>query len=243
MKFLIIFLILFIPMSALAADLDSDGDGISDQLEMSRYLTDPNKADTDGDGFADNLELINGYSPVAAGKRLVDIDSDSDGLNDGYELALGAGLKNPDTNGNGVNDGDEFNQSLDPSKAGKVKLEKSIDVDISDQRLQYFLGPVRLGVRIVSTGKASTPTPIGEFKIEKKNKKAWSKMAGLWMPYWMSFNGVYAFHELPEWPNGTKEGANHLGIPVSHGCVRLGIGPAEQLYDWTPVGTKIIIHK
>jgi lipoprotein-anchoring transpeptidase ErfK/SrfK len=33
-----------------------------------------------------------------------------------------------------------------------------------------------------------------------------------------------------------------LGIPVSHGCVRLGIGPAKQVYEWTEVGTPVIIY-
>jgi lipoprotein-anchoring transpeptidase ErfK/SrfK len=62
------------------------------------------------------------------------------------------------------------------------------------------------------------------------------------MPYFMQFTKQGAgLHELPEWPNGKKEGANHLGTPVSHGCVRVGIGVAKKLYDWTPVGTKVVV--
>jgi len=35
-----------------------------------------------------------------------------------------------------------------------------------------------------------------------------------------------------------------LGHAVSHGCVRLQIGPAKEVYDWTEVGvTKIFVHK
>jgi lipoprotein-anchoring transpeptidase ErfK/SrfK len=29
---------------------------------------------------------------------------------------------------------------------------------------------------------------------------------------------------------------------VSHGCIRLGIGPAETLYNWTEVGTPVYIY-
>ena len=237
---------LLLPVLAFAADLPnqaSDNDGLTDEQEMKIYYTDPNKADSDDDGFADKLELINGYSPIYKDKRLITVDSDNDGLSDGYELALHADLKNQDSNGNGLVDGEEFKQQLDPAKPGKVKLEKRIEVSLSRQRLNYFLGPVRLNEFIVSTGKASTPTPVGTFSINKKNLKAWSKMAGLWMPYWMQFYGADAFHELPEWPNGTKEGANHLGRPVSHGCIRLGIGQAKQLYDWADIGTKVVISK
>ena len=36
---------------------DSDGDGISDALEINLYNTDPLSVDSDGDGVADGLEL------------------------------------------------------------------------------------------------------------------------------------------------------------------------------------------
>ena len=228
---------------ALATDIDSDSDGLTDEREINYYYTDPYNPDTDGDGYDDNLELVNGYSPhVGFNERLINVDQDNDGLNDGYELALKTDLKNPDSDGDGYSDGEEFLNEYDPRTPERVKLEKRIEVSLAQQRLVYFLGPVRLDEYVVSTGKASTPTPTGEYTIEKKQENAWSQMAGLWMPWWMSFNGIYAIHELPEWPDGTKEGANHLGIPVSHGCIRLGIGPAKTLYDWTPVGTKLIIE-
>jgi lipoprotein-anchoring transpeptidase ErfK/SrfK len=34
-----------------------------------------------------------------------------------------------------------------------------------------------------------------------------------------------------------------LGIPVSHGCVRVGIGPAENVYNFATIGTKVVIHQ
>ncbi len=43
---------------------DSDGDGISDEAEVSVFGTNPNKADTDGDGFPDGVEiLMSGTNP------------------------------------------------------------------------------------------------------------------------------------------------------------------------------------
>ena len=242
-KYFLSLLILLTPGLLFAADLDADGDGLIDETEISFYYTDPDKADTDSDGFSDQDELVNGFSPhFGFGERLINVDQDNDGLNDGYELALGTDLKNPDSDGDGFSDGEEFENEYDPSSPQSVRLEKRIDVNLNTQQLNYYLGPVRLNGYTISSGKALTPTPVGTFTIEKKSFKAWSSLAGLWMPYWMSFNGVYALHELPEWPDGSKEGASHLGIPVSHGCVRLGIGPAEALYHWTPVGTKLTIH-
>lgn len=48
-------------------DFDSDGDGLSDETEITIWNTDPQRADTDGDGFADGVEIFNGYNPNGEG--------------------------------------------------------------------------------------------------------------------------------------------------------------------------------
>lgn len=44
-------------------EFDSDGDGLSDKLEIGAWQTDPGKIDTDGDTFADGYEVIKGSDP------------------------------------------------------------------------------------------------------------------------------------------------------------------------------------
>ena len=222
---------------------DADRDGVPDKDEIEVYFTDPNNPDTDGDGFSDWIELNQGYSPHNKGAiKLEDADTDKDGLSDRLELNFHTNLIKADTDGDGFSDGDEVENGYDPLNSEKVKLEKKIEVDIKQQKLYYFLSDVRLGVFPVSTGKPSMPTPKGHFQIDNKALRAWSSW-GLWMPYWMSLkNGYFGLHELPEWPNGAKEGEDHLGKPVSHGCVRLGVGPAEFIYNWAPIGTKVYIY-
>jgi lipoprotein-anchoring transpeptidase ErfK/SrfK len=97
---------------------------------------------------------------------------------------------------------------------------------------------------MISSGKRGMDTPKGSFQIRNKFPRAWSKKYGLFMPYWMAIvpSGQFGIHELPEWPGGYKEGQNHLGTPVSHGCVRLGVGPAKIVYDWAEIGTAVIVH-
>lgn len=227
------------------ADLDSDHDGVPDKDEIEVYQTDPNRADTDGDGYNDWQELNNGFSPLnPAGVKLEDSDADNDGLSDRMELNFHTNLVNPDTDGDGYQDGEEVANSYDPlnSESG-AKLTKKIEIDVGpEQKLYYFLNDVRMGEFKISSGKPSSSTPKGNFKIDGKALKAWSNY-GLWMPYWMSLqHGYFGIHELPVWPDGTKEGENHLGTPVSHGCVRLGVGPAEFLYSWAPIGTAVKIY-
>lgn len=121
---------------------------------------------------------------------------------------------------------------------------KFIEVNLSEQNLYQFEGTNLIATYRVSTGKWSMPTPQGEFSINNKDPRAYSQEYGLYMPYWMSFIGSqYGIHELPEWPDGTKEGEGHLGTPVSHGCIRLGRGAAEAVYNWAEVGTPVYVHK
>jgi lipoprotein-anchoring transpeptidase ErfK/SrfK len=129
------------------------------------------------------------------------------------------------------------------SPEAKITEGKYIDINLTKQQLSIFENGERLGTYMVSTGKRGMATPTGTFKVISKKGKAYSKKYNLYMPFWMQFTGAgHGIHELPEWKNGYKEGANHLGIPVSHGCVRLGVGPAAKVYGWAEIGTPIIIH-
>jgi len=124
---------------------------------------------------------------------------------------------------------------------------KYIEIDISEQKLEYFENGFKKGEYRVSTGKTTMPTPLGTFKIKNKSPVAYSKKYGLYMPYWNQFTSQgHGLHGLPFWAlkGGGRyyEGLNHLGVRVSHGCVRLSIQDAETIYNWAPVGTPIIIH-
>ena len=145
----------------------------------------------------------------------------------------------------GLSDGSEPEIGLLKEKSSiKGKKGKYIDISLSKQTLTLYKDGKPAGSYVISSGKKSMATPKGNFKIYNKAKRAWSDEYGLYMPYWMAFtpSGSHGIHELPEWPSGYKEGAGHLGIPVSHGCVRLGVGAAKKVYDWAPIGTPVIIH-
>ena len=75
------------------ADMDSDGDGLSDAEEKFIYHTDPNNADTDGDGMPDGWEVrygLNSSNGVT-----------TDGLMAWYKLDETAGTNLTDSSGNG----------------------------------------------------------------------------------------------------------------------------------------------
>ena len=244
MRFIVI-IILSVSLASpgLASDiLDTDKDGISDYDELTIYKTNINNPDTDGDGYSDWIELNQGYSPHNPLKvKLETNDFDNDGLSDRMELNFHTDLDNPDTDGDGYLDGLEINYGYNPLSKETIKMTKRIEVNTSDQQLSYFLNGIRVDKFIISSG-VNNSTPKGTFNVDDKKERAWSSY-GLWMPYWLSFkSGVYGIHELPEWPSGKKEGEDHLGTPASHGCVRLGESDAKKVYNWTEIGTPVIIY-
>jgi len=221
---------------------DFDKDGLSDKEENEIYHTDPNIADTDNDGFIDGDEIKNNYSPLNLEKIKLDKnDYDKDGLSDKMEILFKTDLTNSDTDGDGYKDGEEIKKRFNPNNKEKIKLDKKIEINLDKQRLSYFLGGINMGTYPISSGIGNS-TLKGKYKIINKYPKAWSSY-GLWMPYWLGLGtGKFGIHELPIWPNGYREGENHLGKKVSHGCIRLGIGPAKLIYDWAEVGTPVIIN-
>ncbi len=126
----------------------------------------------------------------------------------------------------------------------KIREGKYIDVNLEVQIMSIFENGKLLDAFLISSGKKGMDTPKGEHQIYNKSPRTWSAQYGLYMPYWMAItaDGKYGIHELPEWPGGYKEGANHLGVPVSHGCMRLGVGAAEKVYNFADIGTKVIIY-
>ncbi len=222
---------------------DTDGDGIAGRFETQVYKTDPLRADSDGDSFSDYEEIIHGFNPRGAGK-LVDADSDADGLCDRLELAFGTDPTMFDTNHDGVGDGAQVVAATSPTSTPATSLQKSIHINLARQQLEPMVNGVAIANYPISSGLPRLPTPVGNFKVLQKNPRAWSQASKLWMPYWMHFSGRgHGIHELPEWPNGRKEGESHLGQRASHGCVRLGVGAAKKIYDWAPVGTPVVISK
>lgn len=50
--------------TGVAAETDTDGDGITDFDEITLFKTNPKVADSDGDGFTDGAEILGGFDPT-----------------------------------------------------------------------------------------------------------------------------------------------------------------------------------
>ncbi|QQG52996.1 MAG: L,D-transpeptidase family protein [Candidatus Falkowbacteria bacterium] len=201
--------------------------------------------DSDGDGYADDLEIKNGWSPFNIEPvKITASDADQDGLSDDLELKFKTDPLLADTDADGYSDFAEIDFAFDPLSTSTKKLAQKVEISLKKQKLVYFVSGIAWKEFTVSTGKPSMPTPTGTFTVVSRIKKAWSKTYKLWMPFWLGLDrGSIGIHELPVWPSGYREGENHLGKAVSHGCIRLGVGPAQYLFDRVDIGLPVFINK
>jgi len=143
---------------------------------------------------------------------------------------------------------------------------KEIKIWLETQQLWAIENGVVLMSVPISSGKDGYKTPKGSYKILNHIETAYSSPYKLWMDNWMALTSPtygfvgYGLHALPYWkvrPGNRIEGEvkdgrlytngrlyedyMHLGKPMSHGCVRLGIETSKILYDWAANGTSVTI--
>ena len=114
---------------------------------------------------------------------------------------------------------------------------KFIAVDLIKQILYRYQSGKLLDSFLISSGKASTPTPLGQFSVFNKRPSVHMVGPGYdlpGVPWVTSFLGPYTIH-------GTYWHSN-FGHPMSHGCVNMRTPDAKTVYDWSEIGTKVIIH-
>lgn len=108
-----------------------------------------------------------------------------------------------------------------------------IHVDVEQKRLTLFQGDRILRSYTVATGAWDTPTPVGVFTITHR-------FSGQMCGFGTCFLGL----NVP-WGNYGIHGTNKpesIGYSASHGCIRMNVADAEELYKLVPNGTKVIIE-
>lgn len=103
----------------------------------------------------------------------------------------------------------------------EVLVGKQLALAIQDNRVVRALH--------VSSGKPSTPTPIGSFSVYAQYPRWWSVPFREWLLWASPFVGGVALHQFPDVPV----------YAASHGCVRVPEANARWLYRFVSVGTPV----
>ena len=106
-------------------------------------------------------------------------------------------------------------------------------MDVEQKTLTVWQGGAQVRRYTVATGAWSTPTPLGVFTINSRFSGRMSGFGtcflGLNVPW-----GSYGIH-------GTNK-PESIGSNASHGCIRLRVKDAEELYALVPDGTRVVIE-
>lgn len=228
----------FLYSSRVLAATDSDTDGLSDEMEQL-FGTNSTLVDTDGDGFTDFEEVKNGFSPlVKEATALESKDTDGDKLLDWQEQLFGTDIHTVDTDGDGFTDYDEILFGYLPTDVStSTKLSRKIFVDLTKQQLHYVINDVRILTMPISSGNPATPTPVGEFQIQRKVPVI--RYTGVNYDY---KNVKWNLQFLPHYYLHTAYWHNDFGKRTrSHGCVNMREADAGILYKYVSVGVPVVV--
>jgi N-acetylmuramoyl-L-alanine amidase len=116
-----------------------------------------------------------------------------------------------------------------PTPVGAGIAGRWFEVIVDRQLLLAIDGNRVVRAIAVSTGKASTPTILGTFKVYAKIPRWWSVPFRDWLLLALPFSGGFAIHQYPEVPT----------FAASHGCVRVTQYDEPWVYAFASVGTPV----
>ncbi|HEX9946575.1 MAG TPA: L,D-transpeptidase family protein [Allosphingosinicella sp.] len=122
----------------------------------------------------------------------------------------------------------EFVWQPERSLSGPVEMVVSIPL----QRAYVYRGGTLIGVTTVSTGKPGHRTPTGKFDILQKRARHFSNLYN---------NAPMPFMQRLTWGGIALHAGQIPGRPASHGCVRLPLEFARNLFAVTSVGASVHI--
>lgn len=108
-----------------------------------------------------------------------------------------------------------------PGKRAEILLDRQVALLVNNNRVVRTIA--------VSSGKPSTPTPPGNYRVYAKIPRWWSVPFREWLPWALPFVGGIAFHEFQVVPT----------FPASHGCVRQSSTVARWTFDFAKVGMPV----
>lgn len=134
------------------------------------------------------------------------------------------------------------------NKKGYVKSENLtnigdtyIEVDISKQKMTYYKDDEKFLTTDVVTGKDTTPTVKGLFKVYSKNTNYIMRGSdyAVHADYILKFYETYYIHDADR----TEFGGDIYHKNGSHGCVNTPYQKVKKMFNNVELNTNVLIHK
>jgi hypothetical protein len=106
---------------------------------------------------------------------------------------------------------------------------RHVEADLSRQVMALIEGDKVRRIYHISSGSPYTPTVLGRFRVYRKSPGTNAKG----MVHSTYFIGGYAIHGYASVPN----------YPASHGCLRVPIPNAQQIFNWVDIGDPIFLYQ
>ncbi len=108
----------------------------------------------------------------------------------------------------------------------------SIVVSLLEQRAFVYRGSTMIAATTISSGKDGKDTPLGTYPILQKNAVHKSSLYD---------DASMPFMQRLTWDGIAIHAGRNPGFPASHGCIRVPLGFAKQLFGVTTLGTTVTV--
>jgi hypothetical protein len=129
--------------------------------------------------------------------------------------------------------------AMRPRASAVGESHKAIEVSIAEQHMWvyegdqlYFHTPITTGA--TTKGWATEP---GSFRITQMHENKWFE-GGYFSDYWMRFNRGMGIHDA-SWRRDF--GSQNYKWTGSHGCVNTPVDLMPKLYEWSEIGTRVLV--
>jgi hypothetical protein len=122
---------------------------------------------------------------------------------------------------------------------------KRVVFDISDQRVWLVAADGQVARTYSVSGSLTDNLQPGTYAVYSTSRWATGVDDSGVMQYFVRFThgarAAIGFHSVPTKNGRLLETRGQLGTPQSHGCIRQWLPDAKALWDFAPVGTKVVV--
>ena len=112
------------------------------------------------------------------------------------------------------------------------QYKKFIRIDLAKQKAFIIEDNSVTWETDISSGRESNPTATGSYSVSDKHEYWVSTIYNIPMPFFLRLSGGEMGMHAGWLP----------GFPASHGCIRMPLEKAKELFSKTDVGTRVIIE-